>query len=185
MRVSEDAARRFMSLYTTLLYYAGRERGVLPGGTGMDDFLDAPLELKVMCREVVYEPTPIISAFARVNADVLSDAAKQTLAAWAKHFVKGDFIMLRHVKTHTIMLGTKEPRVAYAVLGLTTDLPEMIPASRLPASVSTVLLPYEGVIVCDGLLTAPNAGVGPEMRRKLGQEYKAIEKAGGLITKLG
>ncbi len=61
------------------------------------------------------------------------------------------------------------------MVGLTSELSEMVPKDIVPALVKTVLLPYEGVIVCDGLiLAAGHVKLDPEMKREMSEQYKAI-----------
>src|SRR5437588_6500631 len=162
--VSEEAGLYFIALYTRLLYYAGQKRKVLPSKMTFDKFLDTSYQRKADCRDAIYEPTPLLDDFLADNADALSSEEQDIVRAW-KRYVRGTFVVLRHHKNYTIFLGTGEESRAYAVLGLTTDLAEMAPKPYLPVIVKTVLLPYEGVIVCDGLVVFHNVTIGPNMRR--------------------
>jgi hypothetical protein len=184
MLISQSAALHFISLYHMLLYYAGTTRDVLPPGMSFDDFLEEATNTKAECRDAIYSPHPLISDFGSNNSDILSEKEQEVLKAWAAHHVKGDFVMLRHLKKHTIFLNTADPGVAYGVLGLTTDLKEIVPNGYLPVYVRTVLLPYEGVIVCDGLVAMHNMLIGPNMSRNMREEYKELEKAGLVLTTL-
>lgn len=182
MRVAEDAAWRFIGLYMQLLYYAGKQRGVLPKQMTFDEFRQTPYAKKIDSRNAVYEPTLLIADFLDEATD-LPDADRAAVAAWQR-YVNGKFLILRHLKKHTIFMAAEEPFGIYAVLGLTTDLPDLAPPERLPSIVRTVLLPYEGVIVCDGLLESYNMLIGPTMRSNLHRDYQEARRAGKVITTL-
>jgi hypothetical protein len=185
VRISQEGARKFASLYILLMYYAGQERKLLPRGISLDDFKEAHLDMKVACRNAIYEPRPLISRFLDANRYLLTEEAQATLASWARGYVKGDFYVLRHLKQHSIFLIADGKTKAYAVLGLNDELDKVIPKETLPTYVETVLLPYEGAIVCDGLVSKADVPIEPTMRQEMAQGYKEIKQAGKLITRLG
>jgi hypothetical protein len=184
VRISPEGARNFASLYILLMYYAGQERRLLPRGMLLDDFKDTGLDVRVACRDAIYEPRPLITRFLDTNRYLLTEEAQTTLASWARGYVKGSFYVLRHLKQHSIFLAPNAKTKAYGVLGLDDDLDRVIPKEALPAYVETVLLPYEEVVVCDGLVVAGNIEIGPDIRREMAEEYKKIKQTGKLITKL-
>lgn len=185
MRVSAEAARGFISLYTLLLYYAGQMRKLLPVEMALDEFSESPQGLKIRCRDALYEPTLLIGIFLEENSDLLSAEAQATLAEWANSYVRGTFAVMRHLKKHSIFISADGPPKAYAVVGLTEELKEMIPKDIMPALVKTVLLPYKGVIVCDDIIqSAGHVKLDHEMKREMSEQYKLIQKSGELITTL-
>jgi hypothetical protein len=185
VRISPEGARKFASLYIFLMYYAGQERKMLPRDMSLDDFKEASLEMKVACRNAIYEPRPLISRFLDANRYLLTEEAQATLASWARGYVKGSFYVLRHLKQYSIFLVADGKVRAYGVLGLNDELDKIIPKETLPAYVEAVLLPFEGVIVCDGLVSPVDVPIEPSMRQEMAQEYKALKQTGELITTLG
>jgi hypothetical protein len=185
MRVSAEAARNFSSLYTLLLYYAGQVRKLLPAEMSLDEFREGPQGLKIRCRDAIYEPTLLIGRFLEDNIDLLSADARATLAKWEGSYVKGTFAVMRHLKKHSIFISTEGVPRGYGVVGLNQELKDMIPKEIVPALVKTVLLPYEGVIVTDDLiLAAGHVKLDRELKREMTEQYKMIEQAGELITRL-
>ena len=182
MRVAEAAAWRFIGLYMQLLYYAGRKRGVLPQEMPFAQFKPTPHATKIAARNAIYEPPLLIPDFLDDTPD-LAEADRAVVTAWQR-YISGRFIVVRHLKKHTIFMGAEEPFGVYAVLGLTTDLADLAPPERLPYIVRTVLLPYEGVIVCDGLLETYNVMIGPTMRRNLHADYQTAKRGGTVLTTL-
>jgi hypothetical protein len=183
MRVSTDAANCFITLYMRLLYYAGQQRDVLPPVMSFSSFLAEPWQVKLACREMIYEPWPLIDDFLTAHGDTLSVEEQQIVAAWTC-FIRGTFVVLRHLKHYTIFLHSTSPPHAYGVLGLTTDLEDLLPKPRLPLGVNTVLLPYQGRVVYDGWLSVYDVIIGPHMRRGLNEDYKNIKSAGRFFTAL-
>jgi hypothetical protein len=183
MKIAPDAAWDFINLYHALLYYTGQVRDILPSEMTYDEFIDEPLATKAECRDPIYEPTPVFDDFLEDQGDALTQKQQKTVREW-KRFVRGTFVVLRHLKKHTVFLNTIEPVKAYAVLSLTTDLPEMIPDYALPVLIETVLLPYQGVIIYDGIVFGGNVLIGPNMTREMKAEYSAIKKAKQVISAL-
>jgi hypothetical protein len=69
------------------------------------------------------------------------------------------------------------------VLGLSTSIEEL--ARRpLPVLVQTVLLPFEGQIIYDGLLQWYAVVFGPGIRARLNTEYRNAQEREGIITAL-
>ncbi len=184
MLIPESEAAEFIALYVGLLYYAGDARGIIPEDMSFDDFLDELLEVKVDCRDALYEPQPMFNEFLEDNAGQMSAEQQEIVRAWNDHYVRGKFVVLQHLKQHTIFLSTDAQPKAYAVLGLTTELSDMAPKAYLPLLMETTLLPYKNKIVCDGLVRVSPIIIGSNMARNMKAEYAEIKRAGGLIITL-
>ena len=74
----------------------------------------------------------------------------------------GEFYVLRFLKKYTVFLTAKEPTVAYGVVALSEPFEEVID-QPLPFLCKTVLLPFQGRIVYDGLLSGYNLIIGSNM----------------------
>ena len=183
MRVSQDAAGNFIHLYHQLLHYAGQRRDVLPSDMSLENFIEEPLELKVDCRDAIYAPSPLLDDFLADQESSLSAEEQDIVRVW-KRYVNGTFVVLRHLKKHAIFLDDASPANAYGVLGLIDDLEEIFPKPILPTFVKTVLLPYQGVVVCDGLFRGYGITIGSNMRRDMNENYKEIKNSGRLIITL-
>ncbi len=181
MLIPQDAADRFIQLYLRLMHYAGRERRVLPAGMTVDEFIDTPMEMKGRCRDAIYEPSPLFGQFLEAHNADLTDQEQALVSVWARHHVRGTLVMLTHRKEHTVFLDMRPPTHAYGVLGLTTELSKMFSERYLPVLVETVLLPYEGVVVCDGLIAVRSIIIGPNMERDMKAEYRDLKKRGQVI----
>jgi hypothetical protein len=89
-------------------------------------------------------------------------------------------VVWKHYKKHTIFLRDPD---AYAVLGLRSSLEEILPRPP-PMLVDAVLLPFEGVIVTDGILVSKNVILGPGIRRGMKESYDRAVERGTLWTSL-
>ena len=100
-----------------------------------------------------------------------------------KDLVAGEFYVLRFLKKYTVFLTAKEPTVAYGVVALSEPFEEVID-QPLPFLCKTVLLPFQGRIVYDGLLSGYNLIIGSNIRRELNDAYNAAKKRHGIVTSL-
>ena len=76
----------------------------------------------------------------------------------------GKFYVFRELKKYTVFLSTTSPAIAYGVLALSQPFEELI-GPYLPVLTQTVLLPFKGMIVYDGLMSSYNISFGPGIRR--------------------
>jgi len=123
-----------------------------------------------------------VSDFVKSNPEGLEDEHLVQVAAW-RRFVQGNFYVERDLKKYTVFLDAGEPPRGFAVLGLTTEIVDMLP-TPLPAYVSAVLLPWRDVVVCDGLIGGYNLIAGGGIKRMLRNTYRKIKADGMIVTYL-
>jgi hypothetical protein len=73
--------------------------------------------------------------------------------------------------------------VAYGVLALSQPFEELV-GPYLPVLTHTVLLPFKGMIVYDGLMTSYRISFGPGIRRSLNESFKEAKARHGIVTSL-
>ena len=95
----------------------------------------------------------------------------------------GRFYVFRELTKYTVFLSTTSPAIAYGVLALSQPFEELI-GPYLPVLTQTVLLPFKGVIVYDGLMTSYNVSFGPGIRRNLAEDFKTAKDRHGIVTSL-
>jgi hypothetical protein len=100
-----------------------------------------------------------------------------------RHLVHGKFYVFRELARFTVFLTTTAPPIAYGVLALSQPFEELI-GPYLPILTQTVLLPFKGVIVYDGLMSSYNISFGPGIRRNLNQDFKEAKARHGIVTSL-
>jgi hypothetical protein len=145
-------------------------------------FGDLPPEMRVKVRDAFVEHRDLLQAFVDENPAHLNEEELEIVRSW-RHLVHGTFYIFRQLKKFTVFLLSSKHSVAYGVLGL-TDPRENLVGRRLPVMVQTVLLPFKGKIVYDGLLGGYNISFGGGVRRLLTAIYNETKARHGIVTSL-
>ena len=133
-------------------------------------------------REAFLDETDLIESFVDENPVGLSEEDLDIVLSW-RHQVAGNFFIFRYLKKYTVFLSTDEPPITYGVVALTEPLEDLV-GPYLPAWTDTVLLPFQGKIVYDGLLSSQNVMFGAGSRRMLNDSYRAAKQGLGIVTSL-
>lgn len=126
------------------------------------------------------DPARYVSAYLEANPDRLSEADLAEIAQW-KDAVGGRFVFFRQLKKHLVAIETGESGRVFGILGLTQPLDEIV-SQQFPALVETILMPFRGRIVCDGLISSFAIYIGPGLRRSLGETYRAAKDEGSILV---
>ncbi len=185
MNLTFKEARLFYDLYAALLSFVNRRLEVSPVQfSNSAEYTTTPPEARVAIRDALFEHRELIDEFVAENPAQLTADDLEVVATW-KHAVVGKFYIFRYLKKHTVFLTSGgSPNKAYGVLGLADPLEEVI-GSHLPRLITTVLLPFQGKIIYDGLLSGYNITFGGGIKGMLNEEYKEAKEAFGIITSLG
>ncbi len=184
MRIAPEAADVFINFYNRLMYFAGQTRGIVSKEMSFEVFKEIDPEKRAKCREALYKPKPLFNAFLKEYGNTLTEKERAVVESWAEHHIYGKLIIMRHLKKHTIFADFKTPMNVYGVLSLFDDLDGIIPHAYLPQFIETALLPYEGVIVYDGLMLGYNMLIGSNMRRSMTEDYELAKVQGRFYTSL-
>ena len=179
MILSPADAKLFMSLMLPLQWYVNEKVQVLPEIETFEDFCATEVEEKVQVRDHLFAHLELIDQFAQDNPNDLDEESLSIILGWKK-FIRGDFFIERFLKKHSIFIG--DSNRVYAVLGLTDAPADFIDKRNLPLRIETILLPFKGKIVYDGILRFYNVFFGSGIRSELKQVY-LIAKDNGAILK--
>lgn len=157
---SPAQADRFFAAWFPLLEDVNDVRRIVPRTTSASASLTVQEALPI--RDALWADDSLLDAFVAKNPAGLSADLLDAVARW-KHRVAGMFVAWKRDKKHTIFLRDSNP---HAVLGLRSNLEEVLPRP-LPMLLDAVLLPFEGVIVTDGLFALQNVILGPGIRRSM------------------
>ncbi len=183
MRLNFRDAELFFRLHRTLMFFVNqRLRVVAEDVASPEQFSGLAPELRLKVRDALLEHRDLLQTFVDENPARLSAAELAIVQSW-QHLVAGKFVLFRQLKEYMVALSTTDPAVAYGVLALVDPFEELV-GPRLPLLVEMVLLPFQGVIVYDGLLTAFPISLGPGIRRSLNEDYKKAKARQGIITSL-
>jgi hypothetical protein len=174
---------QFLKLHKSLMFFVNQQLKVIPDKIGSpEDFAALPPELRVKVREALNADLDLIELFAAENPDHLAEDELDIVRSW-RHLVAGKFYVFRELKKYTVFLSTTSPTIAYGVLALSQPFEESI-GPYLPVLTQTVLLPFKGLIIYDGLLSSYNISLGPGFCRNLNGDFKEAKARNGIVTSL-
>jgi hypothetical protein len=185
MNLTLDEGKLFYDLYAALLCFVNRKLGVSSEQfSDSAEYTSTPPEARVVIRDALFSHRELIEQFVKDNPAKLSADELEIVGTW-KHALMGKFYIFRYLTKYTVFLTSGgSPNKAYGVLGLADPMKEVI-GPYLPRLITTVLLPFQGKIIYDGLISGYNITFGGGVKRTLNEEYKQAKEAFGIITSLG
>jgi len=183
MKLSPDEAELYYKLMWPLQYYVNQKLNIVPSINSVKAYANnMSYEDKLPVRNALYEHPELVDAFIEENPAQLTPEELAIVRSW-KNFVPGDFYIERFLKTGAILIGAKNQ--VYLVLGLTEGIEEVFgPYRRPPIMVKTVLLPFMGRIVYDGLFQTYSIFFGGGIKGDLKETYLAAKQNGRIIESL-
>ena len=182
MLLEPSEASLFLRLYQQLLGFAAGRLGVVEDVSSLDEYKRVDLQKKHEVRNALYDHPELIDQYADKNPDVERESDLAVIRTWRK-FVRGTFFVERDLKLYTILIRETKSPLAYGVLGLTDEIVDLLPVP-LPAMVETVLLPWKGQIVWDGMVAPYPVFMGGGIRRNLRDIYREAKQRWGIVTSL-
>ncbi len=180
MKLTTEEAELFFELTWSLQFFVSRELKILPKIKNRKEYSELPQEDKLVLREKIYEQPELIDKYIASNPDRFNDDYLSIVKQW-KNFIKGDFYIQRYLKNHAIFISGDN---VYGVLGLYDSLDNLFPANYLPRYVKTVLLPFQGRIIYDGLMNVYKVSFGSGIKRSLSEAYMQAKQNNKIITTL-
>jgi hypothetical protein len=173
----------FFRLHRTLMFFVNQRLKVTPIKVASpEEFAALSPEVRLKVRDSLNTNLDLIESFTAENPARLSDDELDIVRSW-RHLVTGKFYVFRELKKYTVFLSTTSPAIAYGVLALSQPFEDLI-GPYLPVLTQTVLLPFKGMLVYDGLMSSYNISFGPGIRRNLNQDFKEAKARHGIITSL-
>jgi hypothetical protein len=183
VKLSAQDTERFYRIWWALLRYVNAQHRIGPDLPPVPGEMGLKTEDAHRIRQVLWASEEMREAFVAENPAGLPAADLALAASWRDR-VAGQFFILRHLKKYSIFLAQERPPKAYGVLGLVSSIQEIVPSPALPVLVEAVLLPFEGKIVYDSLLTSYPVTFGSGIRRNLNDDYRQVQERGGVTTSL-
>ncbi|MEO1211534.1 MAG: hypothetical protein AAFX78_18645, partial [Cyanobacteria bacterium J06638_20] len=182
MKLKQSDADLFFELMWALQFFVKQKKQLLPEIKTLQNYatLQNP-DKKKLVRDAIFEQPELIDVFVQENPQKLSTEQLAIVQGW-RHYVIDTFVIERVLKRYAVFIDG-EDRV-YGVLSLYDDLIDMIPKHALPFPVKTILLPFKGKIVYDGLLQGYNVMIGGNMTAGFKDTYLAAKQNQEIIESL-
>ena len=173
----------FFKLHRALMFFVNQRLKVIPDKIASPEEFDAlSPQVRLKVRDALNANLALIESFADENPAHLSGDELDIVRSW-RHLVTGKFYVFRELAKYTVFLSTTSTAIAFGVLALSQPFEDLI-GPYLPVLTQTVLLPFKGIIVYDGLMSSYNISFGPGIRRNLTQDFNEAKARYGIVTSL-
>src|ERR1035438_9974826 len=169
----------FFKLHRALMFFVNQRLKAVPDDiANADAFAGLSPESRLKVHDALNANVDLIQSFVDQNPAHLPDDELDIVRSW-RHLVTGKFYVFRELAKYTVFLSTDKQPVAYGVLALSQPF-EVLIGPYLPVLTQTVLLPFKGVIVYDGLMRSYRISFGPGIRRSLNESFKEAKARHGI-----
>ena len=182
MLLSRDDAELFFRLHRSLMFFVNQRLGVVPDVASPDEFAALPPKDRLEITEAFLDEVDLIESFIDENPAKLNEDELEIVLSWRDH-VSGTFYIFRQLKNYMVFLSSADPPVVYGVVALTEPFEDVI-GPCVPQMIQTVLLPFKGRIVYDGLLCGYSISFGGGIKRMLNDSYREAKERQGIVTSL-
>jgi hypothetical protein len=179
MKLSEQDAKLFYQLMWALQFYVNQKLKIHDIKC-IDDYAASATAQKIKVRELLYEHVELIDSFVQENPQIFSTENLAIVSEWKK-FIRGSFFIERLLNKYAVFM--QEDKV-YGVLVLSQSFDELTYNANLPLYVDTVLLPFKGKIIYDGLLGFRSVYFGGGIKRSLKETYIRARQNNRIIDSL-
>ncbi len=177
MKLSEQDAVHFFHLMWALQFFTNQRHKIHNNINNLDDYLKCTSEEKIEIRQILYSDRNLFDTFVQENPQNLSAADLSIISGW-KDFVTGEFYIERLLKKYAVFIQEDD---VYGVLGLHQGFDELVHPSRFPLYVRTVLLPFKGKIIYDGIFHPFNIYFGTGIKRNLKETYMRAKQNNRIV----
>lgn len=180
MVLSEDDVKLFFKLMLPLQAFVNLKLDLIPDCSTTEAVKNLDLEPRFKLREALYGNIGLIDQFVKENPEGFNDEELGIVQSWSK-FIAGDFYIERYLAKHAIFIKNEE---VYAVVALQDPFDFLVGREQLPAYTKTVLLPFKGKIVYDGLMQNYRIQFGGGIRGSLRETYLTAKQNGRIIESI-
>jgi hypothetical protein len=116
----------------------------------------------------------------------LTEKEREILADWRERYIKGRFIILKHLAKYSVFLpfnDSESPEKLYGVCGISDSVKETVPFT-LPVMAEAILLPFNGKIIYDGFFGFYRVSFGKGIRSTFIESYNTIKAASGIVDSM-
>ena len=185
MKLQKSDANLFFKLMWSLHLYANGRLRLYPRlGSNLKRYASTRTEIKNEIRTAVYDNYYLLDEFITENPQRFTAVELRLLRSW-RQAIMGDFYVERFLKQGAIFISRSPNPQIFLVQGLHESLADFFADYDLPLLVSSVLLPFKGRIIYDGLLDVYDVALNSKIKRDLREMYGNARRQDLLYTSLG
>jgi hypothetical protein len=163
-------AKRIISLFDMLDRYAGEVSGIVDEMTKSKEVVVSILDFRKRLRNWWYtnDASSFIDAFLKTEGKRLSEADRLLVLSWKK-LIHGHFVCLKFDISYAVFVEINDPMKMYAVHALTDDF-NVVFRKQPPHLVETALLPFNDIIIWDGIVSLYSMAFDNDIKKMLDEE---------------
>ena len=170
MVLTEEQAKLFYELWIPLLDFVNRKYKLCKEFYGMDSPKGLPLDVVRIISEKLWENTSVIDEYISKNVQNMPEEHISIVRGWKK-VVHGKFVVERHLKNGSILVSCDEDGGVYMVRGIYSSWRELLGILPMPQTVETALIPFQDVIIHDGIVMPYRVCLGKSMADQVRHMY--------------
>lgn len=187
MNLSQHELTLFYKLWFSLVWGVNEKHKFIPSFKNPvnGSSVTVSQEEFMKIRNAIWDNPKLIDEFlASVNNDELSKEERNIIANWRKHFVKGEFLVVKNLAKYSVLMPFEDnPTILYGVCGLSDPIKHSI-VNPIPVKAEFVLIPFNGKIIYDTFIMVFNISFGPGIRSTLKEIYTEVNKQYEIMTVL-
>ena len=186
MHLDKEDVNLFFNLWFSLIHSVNtKHKIILPyKKTVYGERMDIDKETFIKLRDKLWENPKWIDEFIKENEAHLSSEEKEILTLWRKRFIKGKFIVMKHLRKHSVLMSSGEETKLYGMIGISEPFAATLEHAPLPLYIETVLIPFKGRIISDSLLRPYSASFGRNYRESFNRSFNEAKETCGIIERL-
>ena len=136
-------------------------------------------------RDALWDNPQWVDDFLQDNSSsMLTEAEREILLSWRNHFIKDRFIVVKHLPKYSVFTPIDDKWKLYGVCGISDSIEDSI-GYEIPCVLETVLLPFNGKIIYDGLCYSSSVHFGRGISGEIKTLYNDAKEKVGIIERIG
>ncbi len=187
MNLSEQESALFYKLWYSIVWGINEKHKIIPRFKKPVYGTRVPVSLEDFAKvnNAMWDNPQWIDDFlSEPDSGEFTEEERSIIALWRKHFVKGRFILVKHLKKYSVLMTFgKNPTFLYGVYGITEPLKDALPYTA-PFAVDLVLLPFGDKIIYSSIASIYSISFGPGYRASIKELYNETKEKYGIIEML-
>ncbi|NLZ67461.1 MAG: hypothetical protein GX903_00425 [Spirochaetales bacterium] len=181
MTLSEEDGKLYYRLWLPLLDFVNKKYDIIRRIVCVVTENNLHMQEVKTISDKLYDNIGLIDEYLALHSE-LSEEHKAIILGF-KNFVRGDFLLERHLKKGSVMINTENQKV-YLVSGIVSSFEELFFTFPMPLLIKATLLPFKDVIITDGLFAPYAMNIGSNLKKQFKDIYTEAKAEGEIISDL-